>query len=87
MEKNRQEHGEGSAQSLVHIVDTQKFCKEEGRESPTEKVRKENLSSQFFCTQPGSHPSPLPSFLVQGLGRVSGSNNMDDDHKQTRSWI
>ena len=38
MGKNRQEHGEGSAQSLVHIVDTQKFCKEEGSESPTEKV-------------------------------------------------
>ena len=26
------------------LVDTQKCCKEEGRESPTDKVRKEDLS-------------------------------------------
>lgn len=67
------------------LLDTQKFRKERRKGKSTRKLGKENLSSQF--TQPGSHPNPLPSFLVQGLGRVSGSNNMDDDHKQTRSWI
>lgn len=58
--------GRVSTQPGAH-VDTQKCCKEEGRESPTEKVRKEDLSGQF-CTHPGSHPNPLPSFLSKAWG-------------------
>lgn len=48
-------------------MDTQKCCKEEGRESPAEKVRKEDLSGRF-CTHPGSRPNPLPSFLSKAWG-------------------
>lgn len=56
-------------------------------ESTTEKVRKENVWLVPLPSQPGSYPNPFSSFLVQGLGRVSGSDCVDDGHKQTRNWI
>lgn len=53
---------------------------------PTEKVRKENVQSVSLPSNLGAIQT-LSSSLVQDLGRVSGSDYVDDDHKQTRSWI
>lgn len=56
--------------------------------SPTEKVWKENLSSWSLCPLLTWEPSKSLFFLLcLRPGSVSGSDYVDDDHKQTRSWI